>query len=155
LLSRVRSSLAPGANVTNVAVRCSNSFEVSPSGNDHNAGTIAAPWRTMTHAANFAGAGIINVAAGTYNQAAGEVFPFKPFSNQTFVGSTTGAVLLSGTAEYAGQSGDVTVIGNTWHPNVQFADANGHYTRGTFGAPMTFAEGNNFDVTTAMSTLEL
>jgi hypothetical protein len=44
-------------------------YYVSTSGNDTNAGTLAAPWRTIQHAANTVKAGdAVQVRAGTYNE---------------------------------------------------------------------------------------
>jgi hypothetical protein len=44
-------------------------YYVSVSGNDTNAGTLAAPWRTIQHAANTVRAGdTVQVRAGTYNE---------------------------------------------------------------------------------------
>ena len=44
-------------------------YYVSVSGNDTNAGTLAAPWRTIQHAANTVHAGdTVQVRAGTYNE---------------------------------------------------------------------------------------
>jgi hypothetical protein len=44
-------------------------YYVSTSGNDANAGTLAAPWRTIQHAANTVKAGdTVQVRAGTYNE---------------------------------------------------------------------------------------
>jgi hypothetical protein len=38
----------------------------------------------------------------------------------------------------------VTAVGNTWRPNVQGADAQGHYAVATIPGPVAFASGNNF-----------
>ena len=52
-------------------------FYVDPSaGNDANPGTVAEPYRTLTHALSLAEAGhTIHLAAGTYDAASGEVWP--------------------------------------------------------------------------------
>lgn len=45
-------------------------YYVSTTGNDNNAGTASAPWRTITHAGSVVSAGsIVHVAPGTYNEA--------------------------------------------------------------------------------------
>jgi len=38
----------------------------------------------------------------------------------------------------------INAVGNTWRPNVQGADAQGHYTVATIPGPVAFASGNNF-----------
>src|SRR5512145_74774 len=57
-------------------------------GLDTNAGTQAAPFKTITKALNTASVsgGIINVASGTYNVDNVEVFPLKLYNNVNLVG---------------------------------------------------------------------
>ncbi len=55
-------------------------YYVSTSGNDNNAGTLAAPWRTIQHAANTVKAGdTVQVRVGTYN----EIVTTKTSGNST------------------------------------------------------------------------
>jgi hypothetical protein len=49
--------------------RSGRTYYVSASGNDNNAGTVSAPWRTIQKAANTVSAGdTVQVRAGTYNE---------------------------------------------------------------------------------------
>src|SRR5579872_2736929 len=49
--------------------RSGTTYSVSTSGNDNNAGTLNAPWRTIQKAANTVKAGdTVQVRAGTYNE---------------------------------------------------------------------------------------
>ena len=55
--------------VTGAAGQINTSYYVSLTGNDSNPGTLAAPWRTIQHAADTARAGsTVNVRAGTYEE---------------------------------------------------------------------------------------
>src|SRR5579864_613813 len=63
-----------------VPSRSGVTYYVSVSGNDTNAGTLAAPWRTIQHAANTVKAGdTVQVRAGTYN----EIVTMKTSGNST------------------------------------------------------------------------
>jgi hypothetical protein len=62
-------------------------YFVSTTGSDTATGLSGSPWRTITHALAIAVSGdIVNVAAGTYNQAGGEVFPINLTSGVTLQG---------------------------------------------------------------------
>ncbi len=51
------------------AISTGPTYYVATTGNDSNAGTAAAPWRTIQHAANVVSPGdVIQVAAGTYSE---------------------------------------------------------------------------------------
>ena len=55
--------------VAGVTAQTNTSYYVSLTGNDSNPGTLAAPWRTIQHAADTARAGsTVNVRAGTYEE---------------------------------------------------------------------------------------
>jgi hypothetical protein len=53
-------------------------------------------------------------------------------------------------------SGTVTVpaIGNTWRPNVQGADAQGHYSAGIVAGPVAFAPDANFAISSSSWSLQ-
>ena len=82
-------------------------YYVSTSGNDANAGTLAAPWRTIQHAANTVKAGdTVQVRAGTYN----EVVTMKTSGNATsgyitFQNYPGEVPILDGTGLAVGSSG--------------------------------------------------
>jgi len=60
--------------------RSGKTYYVSTSGNDNNAGTLSAPWRTIQKAANTVQAGdTVQVRAGTYN----EIVTMKTSDNAT------------------------------------------------------------------------
>jgi hypothetical protein len=68
-------------------------YYVSTGGNDNNAGTLSAPWRTIQHAANTVKAGdTVEVEGGTYN----EIVTMKTSGN-----ATQGYITFT---NYAGQS---------------------------------------------------
>jgi hypothetical protein len=69
-VSQADPSKSASASVTiQLPSRSGVSFYVSPSGNDSGAGTFAAPWRSIQHAANMVRAGdTVNVRAGTYHE---------------------------------------------------------------------------------------
>jgi PKD repeat protein len=86
---------------TTTAATPSVQYYVSKTGNDSNAGTIAAPWRTIQHAMNVATAGsTVNIMAGTYSErlkvnvsgGAGNSITFQPygFSGGPNCGGSTG-----------------------------------------------------------------
>src|SRR5438270_492620 len=82
-------------------------YYVSTSGNDNNAGTLAAPWRTIQKAANTVQAGdTVQVRAGTYN----EVVTMKTSGNSTqgyitFVNYPGEVPIVDGTGLAVGASG--------------------------------------------------
>lgn len=82
-------------------------YYVSTSGNDNNAGTLAAPWRTIQKAANTVHAGdTVLVRAGTYN----EVVTMKTSGNATqgyitFANYPGEAPIVDGTGLAVGSSG--------------------------------------------------
>ncbi len=82
-------------------------YYVSTAGNDTNAGTLAAPWRTIQHAANSVHAGdTVQVRAGTYN----EIVTMKTSGNATsgyitFQNYPGEAPIVDGTGLAVGSSG--------------------------------------------------
>lgn len=82
-------------------------YYVSTSGNDNNAGTLAAPWRTIQKAANTVQPGdTVQVRAGTYN----EVVTLKTSGNSTqgyitFANYPGEAPIVDGTGLSVGASG--------------------------------------------------
>jgi hypothetical protein len=74
-------------------------------GNDANAGTCDAPWKTLTKAVSIATSGeSIGVMPGTYDETNGEVFPLKVASGVSIIGDEAhrgtadgGAVAVTGT----------------------------------------------------------
>jgi Protein of unknown function (DUF1565) len=69
-ISQADSTKSATATVTiQLPSRSGVTYYVSTSGNDTNAGTLAAPWRTIQHAASTVHAGdTVQVRAGTYNE---------------------------------------------------------------------------------------
>jgi hypothetical protein len=69
----------------------------APAGVDTNLGTSAAPFRTLKHALEVAGAGdTIQLADGTYDAAAGETWGYTSPAGLTLAGqSTTGTTLVA------------------------------------------------------------
>lgn len=69
-ISQADSTKSATATVTiQLPSRSGNTYYVSTSGNDSNAGTSSAPWRHINYAASKAQAGdTVQVAAGTYNE---------------------------------------------------------------------------------------
>jgi VCBS repeat-containing protein len=64
-------------------------YFVSTTGSDTNTGLSGFPWRTITHALAVVVSGdIVNVAAGTYDSAGGEVFPLPMKSGVVLKGPT-------------------------------------------------------------------
>ena len=82
-------------------------YYVSTGGNDTNAGTLAAPWRTIQHAANTVKAGdTVQVEGGTYN----EIVTMKTSGNATagyitFTNYAGQTAILDGTGLSVGSSG--------------------------------------------------
>src|SRR5215208_666743 len=69
-----------------------SSYYVSTSGNDANTGTLAAPFRTIQRAANFAGSGdTVFIRGGTYREtvrpahsgSSSDPVVFRPYNNET------------------------------------------------------------------------
>lgn len=87
--------------------RSGKTYYVSTSGNDNNAGTSSAPWRTIQHAANTVQAGdTVQVMSGTYN----EVVTMKTSGNSsagyiTFQNAPGQSPILDGTGLAVGASG--------------------------------------------------
>jgi hypothetical protein len=93
-------------------------YYVSTTGSDTNAGTLAAPWRTIQHAANSVHAGdTVQVMGGTYNEivtmttsgnATAGYITFTNYPGQTPIvdgtglvaGGQTGLFSLEGTFNY-------------------------------------------------------
>src|SRR5438445_2482007 len=80
-ISQADSTKSATATVTiQLPSRSGVTYYVSTSGNDNNAGTLSAPWRTIQKAANTVQAGdTVQVRAGTYN----EVITLKTSGNAT------------------------------------------------------------------------
>jgi uncharacterized protein DUF1565 len=82
-------------------------YYVSTSGNDTNAGTLSAPWRTIQHAANSVHAGdTVEVESGTYN----EIVTMKTSGNATqgyitFTNYPGQSPIVDGTGLSVGSSG--------------------------------------------------
>jgi hypothetical protein len=81
--------------VTGALGQSESSFYVSTTGNDSNPGTLAAPWRTIQHAADTARAGsAVNVRGGVYEElvsintsgnAAGGFITFRSYPGETAI----------------------------------------------------------------------
>lgn len=97
-------------------------YYVSTSGNDNNPGTMAVPWRTISHAATVATAGAtVYVFGGVYNEfvsfpnsgTSGSPITFQSYPGQTAmidgtgltVSGTKGLITISGTRSYITVSG--------------------------------------------------
>ena len=107
-ISQADSTKSATATVTiQVPSRSGVTYYVSTSGNDNNAGTLAAPWRTIQHAANTVKAGdTVQVRAGTYN----EVVTLQTSGNATsgyitFQNYPGEAPIVDGTGLAVGSSG--------------------------------------------------
>lgn len=107
-VSQADSSKSATATVTiQLPSRSGITYYVSTSGNDNNAGTLAAPWRTIQKAANTVHAGdTVLVRAGTYN----EVVTMKTSGNVTqgyitFANYSGEAPIVDGTGLTVGSSG--------------------------------------------------
>lgn len=94
--------------------RSGKTYYVSTSGNDNNAGTLSAPWRTIQKAANTVAAGdTVQVRAGTYN----EIVTMKTSGNATsgyitFQNYPGEAPIVDGTAlAVGGQTGLFSLVG--------------------------------------------
>src|SRR5687767_6350093 len=80
-----------------------SSFYVSTQGNDANTGTLAAPFRSIQRAANFAGPGdTVFIRGGTYREtvrpahsgSSGAPVVFRPYNNETV--TVSGADVVAG-----------------------------------------------------------
>jgi len=107
-ISQADSTKSATATVTiQLPSRSGVTYYVSTSGNDNNAGTLAAPWRTIQKAANTVQAGdTVQVRAGTYN----EVVTLKTSGNSTqgyitFANYPGEAPIIDGTGLAVGASG--------------------------------------------------
>ena len=107
-ISQADSTKSATATVTiQLPSRSGVTYYVSTSGNDNNAGTLAAPWRTIQKAANTVQAGdTVQVRAGTYN----EVVTLKTSGNSTqgyitFANYPGEAPIVDGTGLAVGASG--------------------------------------------------
>lgn len=65
--------------------------------------------------------------------------------NNTIIGSVIGEGLYEATTA----SGTIQAVGNTWQPNIQGADPNGHYASQLIPTGTSFTPGNNYDTTSA------
>jgi hypothetical protein len=107
-ISQADSTKSATATVTiQLPSRSGVTYYVSTSGNDNNAGTLAAPWRTIQKAANTVQAGdTVQVRAGTYS----EVVTLKTSGNSTqgyitFANYPGEAPIVDGTGLSIGASG--------------------------------------------------
>lgn len=107
-VSQADSTKSATATVTiQLPSRSGVTYYVSTAGNDNNAGTLAAPWRTIQKAANTVHAGdTVLVRAGTYN----EVVTMKTSGNATqgyitFANYPAEAPIVDGTGLAVGASG--------------------------------------------------
>ena len=107
-ISQADSTKSATATVTiQLPSRSGTTYYVSTSGNDNNAGTLSAPWRTIQKAANTVKAGdTVQVRAGTYN----EVVTMKTSGNATagyitFSNYPGEAPIVDGTGLAVGSSG--------------------------------------------------
>lgn len=107
-ISQADSTKSATATVTiQLPSRSGTTYYVSTSGNDNNAGTLSAPWRTIQKAANTVKAGdTVRVRAGTYN----EIVTMKSSGNATsgyitFQNYPGEAPILDGTGLAVGSSG--------------------------------------------------
>jgi hypothetical protein len=94
-----------------------SAYYVDPAaGLDTNAGTQAAPFKTITKAINAAKAVAttqnvdIYAASGVYNTASGEVFPLMPTTGENLIGPTTTTGTIPVTANIDG-AGNYTITG--------------------------------------------
>ena len=97
-----------------LAAQIEHHHYVSTSGDDSNPGTIAAPWRTIQHAANTVTAGAaVYVFGGVYNESVN--FPTSgtasaPISFQSYPGQTA---VIDGTGlSVTGTQGLINIVGN-------------------------------------------
>jgi hypothetical protein len=141
-ISQADSTKSATATVTiQIPSRSGVTYYVSTSGNDSNAGTLAAPWRTIQKAANTVQPGdTVQVRAGTYN----EVVTLKTSGNSTqgyitfanypgeapivdgtglAVGGQTGLFSLEGTFNYIVIVGAVAHFLHDIRTLLEFGDA--------------------------------
>ena len=97
-----------------LAAQIGDHYYVSTKGDDSNPGTIAAPWRTIQHAANTVTAGAtVRVFGGVYNESVN--FPTSgtasaPISFQSYPGQTA---VIDGTGlSVTGTQGLINIVGN-------------------------------------------
>lgn len=107
-ISQADSTKSATATVTiQLPSRWGVTYYVSTTGNDNNAGTLSAPWRTIQHAANTVHAGdTVQVMGGTYN----EVVTMKTSGNATagyitFTNYSGQSPIVDGTGLSIGASG--------------------------------------------------
>jgi hypothetical protein len=83
-------------------------------------GTLAAPWKTITHALNAtSGYRRVRAAAGEYSSASGESFPLSLPPEATLVGAGRGATILRGTnAQVMLMPGNASGL-EAYHPLVE------------------------------------
>jgi hypothetical protein len=90
-----------------------NSYYVSPTGSDSNAGTIAAPWLTIQHAASTVAAGsTVYVAAGTYVESINVTVSGTASAPITFIGEAGAIVSGSGLTPSTSQTQGLWNIGS-------------------------------------------
>lgn len=106
-VSQADPTLSASALVSIVAAPGGSTFFVSPGGLDTNPGTLAAPWKTIQHAANVAMPGsLVSVRGGVYNEtvrisvsgtASGGYITFQSFvGEQAILDGTTPTHLSTG-----------------------------------------------------------
>ncbi len=97
-----------------LAAQIGGRYYVSTSGDDSNPGTIAAPWRTIQHAANTVTAGAtVYVFGGVYNESVNFPRPgtaSAPISFQSYPGQTA---VIDGTGlSVTDTQGLINIVGN-------------------------------------------
>ena len=100
-------SSAAAVTVSAVTTGGGNTYYVSPTGNDSNPGTNAAPWLTIQHAASTVAAGsTVYVEPGTYNESINVTVSGTSSAPITFIGQTgaivSGAGLTPSTSQTQG-----------------------------------------------------
>src|SRR6202050_2405308 len=106
-------SSAAGLTVSAVTTGGGNTYYVSPSGNDSNPGTNAAPWLTIQHAASTVAAGsTVYVEPGTYNESINVTVSGTSSAPITFIGQSGAIVGGTGLTPTTSQTQGLWNIGS-------------------------------------------